>query len=100
MPVFWDTSLGQLSGAWIHPSVQTIREVSPLILGLAAKESPNTTMLFVGAACAGVVACGEIRAVIAVAMATSLVLMFMWCPFVSVLRTPMTLVFFQEFVKS
>ena len=95
MPVFWDTSRGQLSGAWMHPSVQTIREVSPLILGLAAKESPNTTMLFAGAACAGVLARGVIRVAIAVAMATSLVLIFMRGPFVSVLRTSITLVFFR-----
>ena len=46
-----------------------------MILGLAAKESPNTTMLFV-VACAGVATRGAMRATIAVAMAASLVLMF------------------------
>lgn len=46
-----------------------------MIFGLAAKESPNTTMLFV-AACAGVIARGAMRATSVVARAASLVLMF------------------------
>ena len=50
-------------------------EVSPLIFGFAAKESPNTTMLFV-AACAGAAARGVMRATSVVARAASLVLMF------------------------
>lgn len=46
-----------------------------MIFGLAAKESPNTTMLFV-VACAGVATRGAMRATIAVAKAANLVLMF------------------------
>ena len=51
-----------------------MRAVSSLIFGFAAKESPNTTMLFV-AACAGAAARGVMRDTSAIVMTASLVLM-------------------------